>query len=78
MIKAHSVGWYLAQFALNLVNYNGADSDQLHFICFSLGAHVCGYAGRSFWFETEKKLIVRRITGLLIQVTFLLIFIQLL
>lgn len=51
------VGQIVAEFIEELI-FRGANINQIHLIGHSLGAHVCGYAGRFF------KGKIRRITGL--------------
>lgn len=60
--KCAVVGIIVGQFFNNLVNLEIEEADNIHFIGHSLGAHVAGYAGRTFYDTSTNK--IARITGL--------------
>jgi len=59
--KCAVVGIIVGQFLNNLVKIEIEKADNIHIIGHSLGAHVSGYAGKSFARNNKKK--IQRITG---------------
>lgn len=60
--KCAVVGIIIGQFFNNLIKLEIEKADNTHFIGHSLGAHVAGHAGRTFYDITKNK--IARITGL--------------
>jgi len=59
--KCAMVGIIVGQFFDNLVKFGIEIPDNIHFIGHSLGAHVAGFGGRTFFAVNKNK--IGRITG---------------